>query len=214
MQTERDAWRAAGRPWPRGERGSRMRRGRTPWSSSPGVAARRNRGTTPPLRRRRRRRRRRWRGRGRRRRKRRRLSQGVATWRVDPASLCVSSASHPPSLPPARPALLPPSCFVVGLLSVCSPALRSPSSFLYDSSRPIYRFTPSALALPSITITHERPFVNTGATTSDRGTRFNPNDSDTAYTLPSSHARAYIFALRHSRSQESWHSLTRINGDA
>lgn len=53
MQTERDAWRAAGRPWPRGEPGSRMRRGRTPWLSSPGVAAavraleRRNHGTPP-----------------------------------------------------------------------------------------------------------------------------------------------------------------------
>lgn len=135
MQMERDAWQAAGQPWPRGGRGSRMRRGRTPWLSSLGVAARRNRGTSPPLRRRQRRRR--WRGRGRRRRKRRRLSQGVATWRVDPASLCVSSASHPPSLPPARPTLLPPSCFVVGLLSVCSLDLRSPSIFFpYDSFRP------------------------------------------------------------------------------
>lgn len=53
MQTVRDAWRAAGRRWPRGGRGSRMRRGRTPWSSSPGVTAagraleRRDQGTTP-----------------------------------------------------------------------------------------------------------------------------------------------------------------------
>jgi len=52
--------------------------------------------------------------------KRRRLSRGVATWRVDPAPLCVSSASHPPSLPPAHPVLLPPSCLLFGLFSVCS----------------------------------------------------------------------------------------------
>jgi len=51
---------------------------------------------------------------------RRRLSRGVATWRVDPAPLCVSSASHPPSLPPALPVLLPPSCLLFGLFPVCS----------------------------------------------------------------------------------------------
>lgn len=55
MQTVRDAWRAVERPWPRGERSCRRRRGRTPWLSSPGVAAavrvlrRRNHDATLPL---------------------------------------------------------------------------------------------------------------------------------------------------------------------
>lgn len=53
MQTVRGAWRAVGRPWPRGERSSRRRRGRAPWLSSPGVVAvlkGRNHNTTPALR--------------------------------------------------------------------------------------------------------------------------------------------------------------------